>query len=450
VRVPPALVPALLFALLVPGLGGCLDDEAATGSDPTVTVVPRLGFLPPVDLVCPTEGAAVVVNAAFGDCGKFGEPVVEVAGDGAVWASATCCVGRSPPIWVSRDGGASFQLLPFGDRTGTLRDSFGIEGDFAIDDAGNVYFFDISAASSWFSKYRADGTHVFTKADAFPPLVDRPWVRAGVEDEVWVFYNTAQATNLFHSVDGGLTWTVLPVGFDCALMTIGQGAARDDLFVAGCSGDPALFVSSDGGATFGPRIDLPVPDLGVDPQDLPNGTGTHALMPPVADESGIVYVPFTYALDADNQRQGLYVDIVHPDGRVVGPLLVSGDLAWNEMPWGAAASAGHFAVAWYSANVSKADAEDAIWSLKVAATVDGGSDTPTFQVADADPEPVLEGQPLGRSLGDFLEADIGPDGRLYTIYARRGDDGRLVNRVVVSDGALAFGPGVPRNGPLAP
>lgn len=66
----------------------------------------------------------------------------------------------------------------------------------------------------------------------------------------------------------------------------------------------------------------------------------------------------------------------------------------------------------------------------------------------ADPEPVLQDQALGRSLGDFLETDVGPDGRLYTIYARRDEAGTLVNRVVVSDGAFSFGEGVPRNGPL--
>ncbi|HUR24784.1 MAG TPA: hypothetical protein VM327_02070 [Candidatus Thermoplasmatota archaeon] len=442
------IVAAVLPALLVATLAGCLDGpDAPSDGDASRPALPHLGFLPPVDLLCPSEGAGQVLNAAFGDCGKFGEPVLEVAGDGAVWASATCCVGRSPPIWVSRDGGASFGLLPFADRTGVVRDAFGIEGDFGIDDAGNAYFFDISAASSWFSKYRADGTHVFTKADVFPPLVDRPWVRGGVEDEAWVFYNTGSATNLFHSVDGGLTWTVTPFGFECGLMAIGQGVSRDDLFVAGCTDAPALWVSHDGGATFGPRIDLPVPDLGVRPEDLPNGTGAYPEMPPVADEAGNVYVPFTWTLDRDGHRQGIYVDVVHPDGRIVGPLLVSGGLAWNEMPWGAAASEGRFAVAWYAANVSRPEAKDAVWQLKVAATVDGGSDVPLFQVADADPEPVLQGQALGRNLGDFLQSDIGPDGRLYTIYARRGDDGRLVNRVVVSDGALAFGAGIPRNGP---
>jgi hypothetical protein len=408
---------------------------------------PTLAFLPPVDLVCPAEGAAQAQNAAFGGCGKFGEPVIEVAGDGTVWGSATCCIGRSPTIWVSRDGAKTFTTLPFADRTGVARDAFGIEGDFAMDDAGNVYFFDISAASTYFTKYRADGTHVFTKADAFPPLVDRPWVRGGKADEVWVFYNTGSATNLYHSTNGGLTWSVTPTGFPCALMTFGQGPARDRLFATGCSSEPKLYVSEDGGATFGAAIVLPVPDLGVRPADLKNGTGADAFMPPAADAAGTIYVPFTYAMDKDDRTQGVFVDIVHRDGSIVGPIRL-GTRLWNEKPWAAAGAAGHFAIAWYGSDVDRSKAKDATWHLMVAATQDGLSATPAFNVTDADPEPVLHGD-FGRALGDFLETDVGPDGRLYTIYARRGDDGVLLNRVVVSDGAFTFGPGIPANGPKA-
>lgn len=442
-RLTPTLLTSLLF------LAGCLSSTPDTPGpdDPAPIVLPTLRFLEPVDLVCPTEGLAQIQNQVHGECGAFGEPVIEVAGDGTIWASATCCVGRSPPIWVSRDGGLHYDLLPFADRTGIVRDSFGVEGDFAIDDAGNVYFFDISAATTWFTKYQGDGTHVFTKADVFPPLVDRPWVRAGVADEVWVFYNTGFATNLYHSTNGGLTWTLTAVGFDCGLMTFGQGPIRDRLFVAGCAGDPALWISEDGGTTFGTRIDLPVPDLGMPVADLPNGTGTDAFMPPVADEAGNIYVPFIYANDADAHTLGLYVVIVHPDGTIVGPILVSDTLPWNAMPWGAAAAEGRFAVSWYAADHPPAEAEAANWTLQVAATFNGNATQPVFTRQQADAEPVLVEQSLGRSLGDFLQSDIGPDGRYYTIYAKR-DAGVTSNRVVISDG-LDFGSGVPHNGPLA-
>jgi hypothetical protein len=449
----------LLFLALLP-VAGCLsdnDDGRPSGpfavdsdndglpdvEDPTPFGL-TLRYLPPVDLLCPTEGISGIQDEVQGNCGAFGEPVIEVAGDGAVWASATCCIGRSPPIWVSRDAGQSFQLLPFADRTGIVRDAFGIEGDFAIDDAGNVYFFDISAASSWFSKYQADGTHVFTKADAFPPLVDRPWVRAGVEDEVWVFYNTAMSTNLFHSTNGGLTWTVTPQTFNCALMTIGQGPERNRLFVAGCGGDPQLFISEDGGLTFGPSIALPVPDIVEE-----NGTATDPFIPPVSDAAGNIYVFLEYAAGDAAKGRGLYLDVVLADGTVRGPFLVTNETTVNHKPWPAAGEEGKVAVAWYGTNTTYENgefAEPPTWFLYTAAVHGALTETPTFEVGRADPDPVLVGE-FGRQLGDFLESDIGPDGRHYVIYARRDDSG-IMNRVVVSDGAMDFGKGVPYNGPL--
>jgi hypothetical protein len=445
---------ALAAVALVLLLSGCVQvgkpaDRPAPPPQGPLAGVPNLAFLPPVRLACRAEDSVnQVQDTAFGTtCGGFGEPVIEVAGDGAVWASATCCVGRSPPIWVSRDGGRSFHLLPFADRTGVVRDAFGIEGDFAMDDAGNVFFFDIAAASTYFTKYRADGTHVQTKPDAFPPLVDRPWVRAGKADEAWVFYNTGSATNLYHSTDGGVTWTLLPTGFNCGLMVFGQGPARDRLLVAGCPGEPKLWVSVDGGASFAKPVRLPVPQA-IPPGQFRNGTSVDVFMPPVADAAGNVYVPMTYATDRDGHTQGIFVDVVRADGSVAGPFQVSAPGTWNEKPWGAAGAAGRFVLAWYGTNQTRAHANDAVWDLVVAATLDGASAAPAFQTVRPDPEPVLKGD-FGRQLGDFLQSDVGPDGRAYVIYSHRGADGVLDNRVAVSDGPLGFGPGIPANGPKA-
>ncbi len=275
--------------------------------------------------------------------------------------------------------------------------------------------------------------------------MDRPWVRAGAPDEVWVFYNTGSATNLFHSTDGGMTWTLTPVGFGCALMTIGQGPERDRLFVAGCAGEPKLWLSEDGGATFGDPIALPTPE-----GDFPDGTGMDPLFAPVSDAAGNIYVFFEHFVEEGSADVGLWLDVVHADGSVTGPRRMDDGVGTHvsHKPWPAAGGAGRVAVAWYGTTAEpKADGslpEDAPWHLYAAASV--GADRPdaTWQVVRADPEPVLEGA-FGRELGDFLQSDIGPDGRHYIIYARR--DGELTNRVVVSDGILPFGAGVPANGP---
>jgi len=421
--------------LLVP-LAGCLTSDPGSVPEDPVPPPPAeavLAYGAPVDLRCPEQNP--VQGVVHQGCGGFGEPVIEVAGDGTVWASATCCIGRSPPIWTSRDGGESFQPFPFAEGTGATRDAFGIEGDFAVDDAGNVYFFDISAVTSYFTKFAPDGSHVHTKADPFPPLVDRPWVRAGAEDEVWVFYNTGSATRLYRSADGGLTWELLEgASFPCPLMTVGQGPARDRLFVAGCPDDPRLWVSEDGGRTWADPVRLPRPD-----GPFPDGRRTEFLMPPVADAGGTVYVPLVHAVPGSDAT-GLYLDTVGPDGTARGPFEVRTE-GLNTLPWPAAGDAGRVALAWYGADGE--DPDGATWHLHAAAALDADGDTPSFQVVRADPEPVLQGA-MGRELGDFLQSDIGPDGRHYIVYAQR--DGALVNRVVVSEG-VDFGAGVPANGP---
>lgn len=151
------------------------------------------------------------------------EPVLDVSGKGVIWYSATCCIGRAPPIWISTDGGESLAAIPFADGTGIIRDGTGIEGDFAIDDASNVYFFDILAATAYFTKFDEDGNHIHTKPDSFEPLLDRPWVRAGAEEEVFLFYNTGGSTNFVRSTTGGWVWDYAGItSFPCPLMTMGQ------------------------------------------------------------------------------------------------------------------------------------------------------------------------------------------------------------------------------------
>lgn len=425
---------ALLMAFTV---AGCLDDEPAD-QQPLPPVQEAVSFLPPVDLICPDY--VVYVRG----CGDFGEPQLEVAGDGTIWYSAVCCIGQSPPIWRSFDGGLTFEALPFADGTGAARDAFGIEGDFAIDDAGNVYFFDIAAATAYFTKYEADATHVHTKPDVFPPLVDRPWVRAGVEDEVFIAYNTGSSTWFYASTDGGFTWDRLgATEFPCALMSLGQGPVRDHLIMAGCSGDPAAWISLDGGATWGGRIDLALEG---------DQEGTEAYMQPAADGAGITYVPVTHSTFGDASTRAndqISVFAIHPDGAVKGPFVVSPDDGIVDKPWLVAGKEGVVALAYYAADGVKraAEADDAEWYLKITYSTDANTESPTWTTVVADPEPVLEGT-FGRGLGDFLQLRQTPDGDLVVAYAARPDGGDLVNRFVrTAPGGVDFAPDVFRNGP---
>ncbi len=407
--------------LLVP-LAGCVTNEA----DVPVGLPDRAGltFLDPVDLLCPDQP-----NYPR-DCGGFGEPQLEVAGDGTIWYSAVCCVGQSPPIWRSFDGGQTFEILPFADGTGASRDAFGIEGDFAIDDAGNVFFFDISAATAYITKFEADGTHVHTKADPFPPLVDRPWIRAGEEDQVFILYNTATSSRFYRSDDGGLTWDLAGGReFPCALMALGQGPVRDHLIVGGCAGQPSAWQSFDGGRTWGERIVLP---------DVP-GRATEQYMQPMADAAGITYVPVTHE-DGDQTRISVYA--IHPEG-VRGPFAATDNDGFTDKPWLIAGQQGIVAMAHYEAD-DVADQDDATWHLKITYSLNADTMDPVWTTVVADPDPVHQGV-FGRSLGDFLQLRQTETGDLVVAYAAREGD-TLTNKFVRSQG-MDFGPAVFRNGP---
>jgi hypothetical protein len=373
------------------------------------------------------------------NCGGFGEPQLEVAGDGTIWASAVCCVGRSPPIWTSRDGGQSFQVLE-GQGTGLVRDAFGIEGDFAIDTDGNVYFFDISAATAWFSSYDADGTHRWTVPMAFPPLVDRPWVRAGGPDEVYIFYNTGTSTNFYRSFDGGLTWDLAnSFTVPCALGTFGQGPDPGRVFLTGCTGDPRLWLSEDQGSTWSPAESVPVPEGDFENRRI------DSYLPPVADEAGTIYVTFTHTVPGTDNQTAIFVSMRDEDGSWRGPFQVSTG-GWNEKPWPAAGGPGEYGVAWYHTDQTLDEQDDAEWFLAAAATRTGLDAEPTFTPARPDVDPVLFG-PFGRNLGDLMQSDVTPDGRLAIVYARNVEGTPFTNLFVQSDLGFDLAPDRFPNGP---
>ena len=420
-----------LLLLLAP-LAGCVDEaqDDPVEDVPEAPLVPLLDVLPPVELVCPsTASHPLYVNP----CGQFGEPQLEVAGDGTIWYSAVCCVGQSPPIWISHDGGLTFEILPFADGTGVVRDAAGVEGDFAIDDAGNVCFFDITAATAYITKYEADATHVHTKPDVFPPLVDRPWVRAGAEDEVFILYNTGVAgSNFYRSDDGGLTWDYPgSTNFPCPLMTLGQGPVRDHLIASGCSGQPSAWLSFDGGVTWGDRI------------TLSNEGSQESYMQPAADAAGITYVPVTKSTSPDADHGSLHVYAIHPDGSVKGPFEATGNTTASDKPWLIAGREGVVAMAHYLAqDTTWSDQEDAVWDLAITYSLDAHTDAPTWTTIIAD-EALFEGV-LGRSPGDFLQLRQAPDGDLVVAYAE--DLGGTQNLFVRIEG-IDFAPDVLRNGP---
>lgn len=407
---------------------------------------PALRFLPPLLM-----GRAYLLDqpatCAVSNCGAS-EPSVEVAGDGSVYVTGVCCVGKSPPIWVSRDGGATFQALK-GD---VLRDGFGIEGDFAVDDAGNLYFSDISAVTGYFASWDKDGAHRWTMPAPFPPLVDRPWVRADAEDHVVFAYNTGSSTSVYTSDDGARTWTAR-FEAPAALGALGQGPERTTYWL---TAGGTLYASKDAGAAWEEVGDIPYPGDA--------GANFQAYEVPVVDEAGNVWIVYDWQDRKDIRcepgtplQEGaceprpfhVYAVRLDPSGQWHGPFRVSPEAGTHVHPWAAAGRAGALVVAWYGApgaeNGSVEDTDE--WFVHVAVTLDGAAETPAWQVARADPAPVLAG-PIGRRLLDFLQVDVGPDGALHLAYAKaEGDAPDEATWYVRSTVGLALAPAAYPNGP---
>ncbi len=384
-----------------------LEDAAGTGEVSPDDPTPVLRFLEPLDL-----GAAYLGgqedSCEVSNCGAS-EPVVEVAGDGTIYVSGVCCIGESPPIWYSTDGGASFQELE-GD---ALRDNFGIEGDLAFDDAGNLYFTDISVASAYIASWGPDREHRHTvPAGPFKPLVDRPWVRAGAEDHVWFLYNTGTSTMLYESTDGGLTW--LPLNeFPENLGAFDNGPENEHLWVTARG---QLWESTDGGQTWEDPETIPAPS--------DDGGTFQAYWVPVVDEAGHLYVVYDWVNDTADSTEGpwdIYMAHRAPNGTWDGPHRVSPPNGTHHLPWAATGREGSLVVAWYGTPDDQAGPNDvddeAWWEVYTAASVDAASGDPSFQRVTADPEPVHQG-PMDRKLLDFLQVDIGPDGAIHLAYAQ--------------------------------
>lgn len=361
---------------------------------------PGLRVLPPYDF-----GGMVFAHAALCEqrntCG-LSEPTIEVAGDGTLYVSGVCCVGGSPPVWASRDGGATWQEL----RTPGIREAVGIEGDFAVDDAGNVYFTDILLGAMWLTSWDKDGNWRHTVPVPLAPLVDRPWVRAGAEDVVYFLYNTARSTEFHRSTDGGRTFSPIPLAsFPAPLGTLGQGPERDDLWVVA---GRTLYASTDGGSTWSEGEEVPAPP-GADDETAP-----YNFQVPVVDEAGRVLVATDWG---GKDGYVMFAAIRDPDGawRVVN---VSAQGGTHHLPWAAAGPDGGFVLAWYGTDDDAAGvnevAADAEWFVFLAATHDAGA---TWQVVRADPAPVKVG-PMDRRLLDFLQVDLAPDGAAHLAYAR--------------------------------
>lgn len=407
----------LAAMFLVLALAGCLADsgqETENDGTPTGEGALHLQFRAPVDLQSTSRIGAAGTNCqdsiVDGDCG-LGEPSIEVDGAGAIYVSGVCCLTSPPPVYVSRDGGETFTDLATD--TG-VRELFGIEGDFAIDETGRVYFADIEFAATFqVTTWDAEGNFERHTKWPAPPLVDRDWIRAEGDGIAYYVYNTGTATKVYKTTDAGETFT--PTSIFDASYGLGNVAILPGeelcLFGGSIDGARSLDCSLDGGDSWTtyPSI-LPVGDDSY-PVGSFDESGNLALG---EARGGQIYVTLRgshaeyYAQDAqDSVQKWTGIQQVTTNGT-------------HRMPWLAAGAEGAVVVAWYGTSDEMPGA-DSRWFLHVASNANMKmGDAWDVQIADS--EPVFVGN-LQRELLDFLQVDIGPEGAVHVAYSKLPNDG---------------------------
>lgn len=397
------LLAVLLLTALLP-LAGCLDadDDSADPDGPTGSASTLLRFRPFVDLGSAQRPGAFGTNCqdslVDGDCG-LGEPSIEVDGAGTIYVSGVCCLTVPPPVYVSRDGGATFTDLATD--TG-VREVLGIEGDFAVDAQGRIYFADIEFAATFqMTVWDKDGNFLHHTKWPGLPLVDRDWVRAEGDGHLYYVYNTGTATNVYTSTDTGQTWSLQPVySAGYGLGNAIKGPAMGELWIVGGSqdGNRLADFTRDGGATWQQEVTT-IPAGG----NFPVGA---------FDEAGTLF------------GAGALDDVIQvarrdTEGTWNAPVTVSGP-GHHRMPWFATGSAaGTAALCWYGTPDATVG-NGSQWFVHAAVSTDNGA---TWAVAIADAEPVLVGD-LQRQLLDFFQCELAPDGAMHIAYSKlRGSEG---------------------------
>ena len=458
----PILVVALAAAYSVaPAAAG----PSQGGPGPSAREGGNLRFGKPVTMnaFAPARTAVGTVystsqNEGQSDHEWSGEPSIQVDNKGGIYVSGTCCLGAAAPVWYSPDG-RKFKEL---ETPGHVREwGIGAEGDIAVDHEGRMFFIDtyipglmFTRWSEWSKKW--DFTTPAT--GTVPGFDDRPWITFS-EDALYLYVNHVSHTAVYRSTDGGLTWD------GGSLLTWRGNATGQPFFPAHISANEETgtlwvngLVQEDGKTVLGSAVGgytagEPVFREAVVTEPQRRGgfspiiTGATAV-----DSAGNGYTTWsTY----DDEGCDVYYAVSTNDGRSwKAPVKVNTGNGCATFPWITAGDNGKIALAWYETPYEKNQgaAETFFRALSAGRTLYGGIEVPYFNYQDNLPKdagwflhsaavtkaasknpkvletrvdtqtPVLAG-PMGRELWDFLQLDIGPDGRIHIAFVKKFNDG---------------------------
>ncbi|MDP9068289.1 MAG: hypothetical protein M3N53_08100 [Actinomycetota bacterium] len=458
-RIARTLTIVLVISLLV-GASATASAKPARGGSSSAD---QLRFAEPVALESFSPLRTAVSRVYDSRSGKppsdhewSGEPVLQVDKKGVVYIAGTCCLAASSPVWRSTDGKKFTEM----ESPGHVREwGIGAEGDLAVDDEGNVYFVDTYIPGLLISKWSDHGQkweYTLPTSGVIPGFDDRPWI-AWSEKGLYLYVNHVSHTEVYRSTDGGKTWSTFgPLSWDGKITGqpyfpghIAADRKTGTLWVAGTNADGqgsellTSSVSTDQGKTFTEAVvTRPQRSGGFSPIF----TGAAAV-----DAAGTGYVTWsTY----DKEGCDVYYAYSSNNGKSWSdPIKASSGPGCATFPWITADGDGGVGLAWYQTPTTK-KANVAQRFLRAATggtTLYGGIDLPLAAYQDELPEdapwylhaavipkadtkrpriyesrvptetPVALG-PLGRQLWDFLQLDIGPDGRLHITFASKFKD----------------------------
>lgn len=462
---------------LVPALAGCLADPAAvdfeTMAQDTPDARPALAapqFLEPTLLGHACCWPQMNVGA---------EPNVAVADDGTVF------VASSGALWRSGDGGRSYTSLnqmacsAAGQATPCV---FPNERHASIDSMGDA---DVIATPDgrvhWLGLHGESGAVPYQVSDdqgaTFGAGIDRA---AGTDaDREWIAFRDADRLYatwreqgdldrlvFMRSSDGGASWSAkIEMGDDRLQGPIALDPSSQRIYV------PAIGFSYDGSVDIlrssddGRSWDI-VEAAPADGASRPDRDGNPTYIFPVAavDAAGTVYLVWSNDEDGgllegskDAALAAVWFTMSRDGGDTWSPKAsLSAPGRHAIFPWIDAGDAGRVVVAWYEGALGlPGEALLEQWNLQLVESVDADAASPTFLGGFANAEPFHLGPictrggdcdlgtPAGgvrvrdRSMLDFFEVEIKPDGQPVVAWAAGGPHGRDGVRVLA--GGVAAG-----------
>ena len=390
-----------LIAALIAAVAALLPSGGVRATAPTPTYEEGITFRQPVRMDY-TDPAQV---------GGPGEPSIKVGPEGTVYTAGVCCVARGAPAWHSKDDGQTFSYLP--SPGGVRENGLGAEGDFIVDDAGGVYFADTYIPSIYFTRW-SDGGDVWEYTEdtlmVVPGLDDRPWL-AYQHGLVHMYVNHGTHVTMYRSGDGGHTW-------DITYNSLGQGQRywpgfpvadrdTDDVYLYGrCVGQTLCVAkSADQGGTW-TEVQIGNP---------PRGSIAPIFVSAALDRAGNLYGAFA---DVNGSGCDVYLDVSTDKGETFQRYKVSPETGCSTFPWIAGGDDGRVALTWYHTDESRH--QDQVpaageWRVQAAVVTGATSDEPVVTWGEL-PRIIHKGA-LGRTLWDYQQIDVGPDGRFHIAFA---------------------------------